>query len=206
VIGLDLTIPLMVMRLFAGLLIATLHGAVIAAAAVWLGDRGPRDDGRFTLMPNRHLDLIGLVSTILSGFGWSRAVDVDPGRLRGGRWSIVAVVLAGSVALLALAWLLRLLTVPVLTGLDYSTAISIAAFLRLAARVAVWAAILAVLPLPALAGGMFLTAAGLRLPAWAGMASGVALLVLSALGVTRMVLAPVYGVIAPLLLGVDAAG
>ena len=50
-IGSDLTLQLVVMRLFAGLIIATVQGATIAAVAVLLGDKGPRYDGRLTPAP-----------------------------------------------------------------------------------------------------------------------------------------------------------
>ncbi len=48
-----------------------------------------------------------------------------------------------------------------------------------------------------------LEAAGIRLPASAGLWIGVALAVLSILGITRTVLAPVYDIVAPLILGSD---
>jgi hypothetical protein len=189
------------MRFFAGLIIVTIHGAVIAWAALLLGDKGPRYDGRTTLAPWGHVDLVGLVSFMLSGFGWGKPVALDAQELRFGRWGLVIAVLAGSAALLVLAYLLVVLTIPVLTYLPYTAGLTGAAFLRLAARLCVWAALLALVPLPPLAGRQFLAALGLRLPKAAGMWIGWGLLVVSFLGFTRLVLAPAYGVVGPLVLG-----
>ena len=205
--GSDLTIQLVVMRLIAGVLMATVQGAAIAAAAVLLGDKGPRYDGRLTLLPSRHVDLLGLASIVLSGFGWSRPVAIETALLRFGRWGLVIAALAGSVALLALGWLLTLLVIPLLTLLPYTAGLTTAAFVRVAARLCVWMALFTLLPLPPLAGAHLLTAIGVRLPSSAGLVIGWVLLLASAFGITRMILAPAYDVVAPLLLGpVLAAG
>jgi hypothetical protein len=206
VIGAELTVQLVILRFFAGLLIATVQGATIAAAAVMLGDKGPRYDGRLSLLPTRHVDLLGLGTLMLTGFGWSRPVAIEAAELRGGRWGLVGIVLIGSAVLLLLAYLVLLLVAPALALLPYTAGITTAAFLRLAARLCVWMALFTLLPLPPLTGAHLLAAAGLRLPAAAGTVIGWALLVVSALGVTRFVLAPAYDVVAPLLLADAAIG
>lgn len=164
-IGAELTMQLVVMRFFTGLLIAALQGFVIAGTAVALGDKGPRYDGRFNLNPFRQVDLFGLGAMMLSGFGWSRQVAVDHAQLRFGRWGVVLCVLASNAALLILAFVLPLLVAPSLTMLPYTAGITIAAFLRVAAKLCVWMAIFTLLPLPPLAGGHLLNSVGIRLPA-----------------------------------------
>lgn len=202
-IGPELTLQLVVVRVLAGLLIAMVQGASIAAVAVLLGDRGPRFDGRLMLLPSRHIDLLGLGSLMLTGFGWSRAVDIDPGQLRLGRWGLVIAALAGSAALLAAAWLILLLVIPAVTLLPHTAALVVAAFIRSAARLCVWMALFTLLPVPPLAGGQFLPAAGIRLPANAGLIIGCVLVAVSILGSTRAVLTPAYQLLAPLILGPD---
>ena len=150
-IGAELTVQLVILRFFAGLLIATVQGATIAAAAVMLGDKGPRYDGRLSLMPTRHVDLLGLGALMLTGFGWSRPVAIEAAELRGGRWGLVGIVLIGSAVLLLLAYLVLLLVAPALALLPYTAGITTAAFLRLAARLCVWMALFT-LPLPPLTG------------------------------------------------------
>lgn len=202
-IGADLTIQLVVMRLIAGIIIATVQGATIAAAAVLLGDKGPRYDGRLTLLPTSHVDLLGLGLMALAGVGWSQPVAVETAQLRGGRWGLVAVALAGTLVLLLLAWLMLLLTVPILTSIPDTAGITLAAFLRVAARLSVWVAIFTLLPLPPLAGAHLLAAVGIRLPPVAGTVIMWVLAIASLFGVTRLVLTPVYDLVAPLVLGAD---
>lgn len=200
-IGPGLTVDLVVMRVIAGVIVALVQGLAIAAAAVLLGDKGPRYDGRLTASPFGHVDLVGLLSLTLSGFGWSRPVAVDPAELRFGRWGLVLVVLAGTVALLAVAALLLLLAAPLLRGLDYTAAITAVAFVREAAKLCVAIALFTLIPIPPLAGAHFLAALGITLPRRTGAYVGWALLIASVFGVTRIVVKPVYDVVAPLLLG-----
>lgn len=198
--GLDLTVQLVVFRLLAGLLLVAVHGATLAAVAVLLGDRGPKHDGRLTLVPFGHIDLLGLGSLVLTGFGWSKPVAIDPTETRVGRWGPVIATLAGSAALLAFGSLILLLVIPLLTVLPYTAGIGAAAFVRLTAQLCVWMALLALVPLPPLAGTHLLAALGIRLPSSAGMFVGWALLLASILGVTRMVLTPAYDLVAPLVI------
>ncbi len=200
-IGSDLTVDLVLMRLVAGVIIATVQGLAIAAVAVLLGDKGPRYDGRLTAWPWGHVDLLGLFSVTLTGFGWGRPVAVDHNQLRLGRWGLVVLVLVGSAALLLVGVLLLQLAIPLLKALDYTAGVTAAAFVRQAAQLCVWMALFSLLPLPPLAGAHFLTALGVSVPKQLGTYLGWALLVASLFGVTRMLLRPAYAVIAPLLLG-----
>ncbi|MGB3027907.1 hypothetical protein [Paradevosia shaoguanensis] len=203
-IGVDFTVQSAVMRLIAGLIIVALQGAAIAATAVLLGDNGPRYDGRRTLAPWPHVDLIGLGTLILTGFGWGRSIDIDPASLRIGRWGLVVAVLAGSVALFIAAPVLQLLAAPLIERLDYTAGVTVAAFLADAARLCIIMGLLALLPIPPLAGAHFLTALGLPIPKQAGLYLSIVLLLASIFGVTRYVLKPAYDIIAPLLLGIDS--
>lgn len=202
----DLTFQLVVMRLFAGLIIVTVHGATIAAVAVLLGDKGPRYDRRLSLLPFGHVDPLGLGSFMLSGYGWSKPVAIETAQLRLGRLGLVSVVLVGSAVLLALGYLILLLVIPILTALPYTAGLTAAAFVRLTARLSVWAALFALVPLPPLAGAHLLAGAGIRLPPAVGVVIAWALVVASIFGVTRWALTPLYNVVAPLVIGVEAAG
>ena len=202
-IGSELTIQLLVLRFFAGLIIVTVQGATLAGVAVLLGDQGPRHDRRLTVMPFGHIDLLGLGSLVLTGFGWGKPVAIDAEQLRYGRWGLVLAVLASSLALLAVGYLILFLVIPLLTLLPYTTGIGAAAFVRVAARLCVWMALFTLVPLPPLAGAHLLDAMGIRLPPAANMVIGIVLLVGSLLGVTRTVLTPLYSLIAPLILGID---
>lgn len=201
--GSDLTVDLVVMRVIAGITIMTVQGLVLAAVALLLGDKGPQYDGKLTAWPWGHVDLLGLLSMALTGFGWSRPVAIDPAQLRPGRWGLVVAVLASSVALLLLGFLLLQLAVPLLTGLEYTAAVTASAFVREAAQLCVWIALFSLLPIPPLTGAHFLAALGIAVPERFTTFLGWALFVASIFGVTRVVVTPAYNLLAPLILGAD---
>ena len=76
----------------------TVHEASHAASAYVLGDDTAYRDGRVTLNPISHLDLLGSMMLLLAGFGWGRPTPVVPSKLRGGVFGPVAVALAGPVS------------------------------------------------------------------------------------------------------------
>ncbi len=83
-------------------LLTTPHEFAHAFVADRLGDDTPRLEGRVTLNPMAHVDWMGtvivpLVSSLLGGifFGWGKAVNTNPSRLKGGPNGLLAVALAG---------------------------------------------------------------------------------------------------------------
>jgi Zn-dependent protease len=76
----------------------TVHEASHATSAYLLGDDTAYRDGRVTLNPVSHLDLLGSLMLLMAGFGWGRPTPVVPSKLRGGVFGSVAVALAGPVS------------------------------------------------------------------------------------------------------------
>ncbi|CAA9430644.1 MAG: FIG004556: membrane metalloprotease [uncultured Rubrobacteraceae bacterium] len=76
----------------------TVHEAAHATSAYWLGDDTAYRDGRVTLNPASHLDVLGSLMLLMAGFGWGRPTPVMPSKLRGGIFGPVAVALAGPVS------------------------------------------------------------------------------------------------------------
>jgi len=76
----------------------TVHEASHATSAYLLGDDTAYREGRVTLNPISHLDLLGSMMLLLAGFGWGRPTPVVPSKLRGGVFGPVAVALAGPVS------------------------------------------------------------------------------------------------------------
>jgi Zn-dependent protease len=92
----------------------TLHEAAHATSAYLLGDDTAYRDGRVTLNPALHLDVLGSLMLLMAGFGWGRPTPVTPSKLRGGVFGPVAVALAGPVSnLLVVAVCAGLFLVPV---------------------------------------------------------------------------------------------
>jgi Zn-dependent protease len=201
----DLSVQLLLMRVLAGVMIVTIQGATIAAMAVLLGDKGPRYDGRLSILPTRHVDLLGLGAIMLTGLGWGQPVAIEAGKLRPGRVGLVLATLAGSAALLLVAVLLLQLAGPALKFLDFTAGVTGAAFVREASRMCVWMALFSLLPIPPLAGAHVLTALGISLPGRVTPYLGWLILLASVYGLPRTVLTPAYNLIAPPVLGVDAA-
>ncbi len=91
-------------RLFLALLVAfiyaiTVHEASHAFVADRLGDTTARFRGRLTLNPMSHLDVVGSLMLVAVGFGWGKAVPVNPINLRGDpRRGMVIVAAAGPAA------------------------------------------------------------------------------------------------------------
>lgn len=82
----------------------TVHEFSHAAAATWLGDRLPERQGRLSLSPAAHLDVMGSLMFLVGGFGWGKPVQYNPYALRAGpRTGPALVALAGPVSNLILA-------------------------------------------------------------------------------------------------------
>lgn len=75
---LDLNMPTLLARAFALVIAFTVHEFAHAWTAVYLGDDTPRIQGRLTLNPLAHLDPIGSILLLVSGFGWAKPVMVNP--------------------------------------------------------------------------------------------------------------------------------
>jgi Zn-dependent protease len=200
----DLTLQLIVLRLVACVFIAAVHGFAIAAAAVAMGDQGPRHDGRLRINPLAHLDLVGTASGVLFSVGWIRPVAIDPAGLRSGRIGVALVVAAGAAATLAAAMALRLARPFILPMLPDTASATAFALIEITGELSAWFALVNVLPLPPLTGALLLTAAApSHGKAIAGIApyAGIALALAAATGIVTRVLAPGYPVLAKVIFG-----
>ena len=126
----EITLQSIGFRVLALLIMAGIHGGVIAGSAVLLGDKGPKYDGRLTILPTGHLDFFGAIGLIFFGIGWAKPVAIDGGALRIGPFGIVVPILAGFVGLLVTAALLDALILPALITFPHTAALTTAAFLR----------------------------------------------------------------------------
>jgi Zn-dependent protease len=73
----------------------TVHEFSHAAVATLEGDRTPRSQGRLTLNPLAHLDVLGSIALLVAGFGWGKPVQFNPNWLRNRRVGAAMVGLAG---------------------------------------------------------------------------------------------------------------
>lgn len=79
------------------------HEFAHALTADKLGDPTPRAQGRLTLNPIAHIDLMGILFILFWGFGWGKPVQYDPFNLRKPSRDASLIALAGPTASLSLA-------------------------------------------------------------------------------------------------------
>jgi len=145
-------------------MLTTPHEFAHAWVADRLGDDTPRQEGRVTLNPLAHVDWIGtvlipLVSSLTSGvfFGWGRAVNTNPSKLRGGPNGLLAVALAGPASNVVFAAVLALI------GMFWTGGTQ---FLFRAAYISLFLALFNMIPIPPLDGSKFLLAARIPVAAY----------------------------------------
>ena len=64
------------------LIVLPLHEFAHAFVAVKSGDFTPKINGRYTLNPLAHFDVLGLIMFLFAGFGWAKPVPVNPANFK----------------------------------------------------------------------------------------------------------------------------
>lgn len=83
----------------------TVHEFAHAWAAYRFGDETAKREGRLTLNPRKHLDVIGTILIFLVGFGWAKPVPVNRANFKYPRTMGIAVSAAGPLSNLLLVFL-----------------------------------------------------------------------------------------------------
>lgn len=91
-LGLFLTFFSRALMLF---LILPITNSVRGLVAKSLGDDTAEVQGRITLNPMAHLDLLGSLAIMLCGFGWSKPLPINVNRMRDTRKGILILSLTG---------------------------------------------------------------------------------------------------------------
>ncbi|MCC6389467.1 MAG: site-2 protease family protein [Bryobacterales bacterium] len=140
------------------------HEFAHAWTAVRLGDDTPEREGRLTLYPPAHIDLLGTIilpaiTSLLGGgfIGWGRPVNTNPGRLRFHLNGLAIVALAGPFSNILLAVIFAALAA--FTGRIYA---DLSEFAARGARLSIYLALFNLIPVPPLDGSKLLIAA--RIP------------------------------------------
>jgi len=139
-----------------GLLFAiSVHESAHGYVAYLQGDDLPKRQGRITLNPIPHIDIFGVISLMLFGFGWAKPVITDPKNYKNPKVGMGLTALAGPVANIMSAIVFAI----VLKYIDKYNFISNRFFLIMlqqAYLINVYLAIFNLLPIPPLDGSKIL--------------------------------------------------
>lgn len=87
------------------------HEFAHAVVADKLGDKTPKFQGRLTLNPFAHVDILGFIMILLVGFGWAKPVEINPSAFKNRNADDLKVSIAGPLANLIIAFLAAILVV-----------------------------------------------------------------------------------------------
>lgn len=97
------------------LIAISVHEWAHAITADRLGDPTPSREGRLTLNPIAHIDLMGALMFLIIGFGWAKPVPVNPSYFRHPNRDMALTALAGPFSNLILA-IIAFVSLVLLTG------------------------------------------------------------------------------------------
>ena len=89
----------------AAILCICVHESAHGLAALALGDPPAKQQGRISLNPLRHVDLVGLVMLAVAHVGWAKPVRIDPRYFKNPKAGMALTALAGPVSNFLLAFL-----------------------------------------------------------------------------------------------------
>ncbi|WP_239255106.1 site-2 protease family protein [Listeria ilorinensis] len=134
----------------------TIHEWAHALTALAFGDDTAKKQGRLSLNPLVHVDLIGLLMIVIAGFGWAKPTPVNRYKLKKRRLGSICVSLAGPLSNLLLAFIATGIMMLLVKQYGYSDSIWMN-FLGIFIQLNVVLFIFNLIPFPPLDGYQILT-------------------------------------------------
>jgi len=141
-------------RLFLVAAVFPLHEMAHGLVANWLGDPTAKKMGRMTMNPLAHVDIIGTLCIFLFGFGWAKAVPVNPYNFKNRKLGMALTALAGPVSNIIAAFIGAILFHVFSPGLPYDGAVNYMFSVYITVNLSL--AVFNLLPIPPLDGSRIL--------------------------------------------------
>lgn len=158
--GFDFTYILSILLgLIPSLLCITLHELGHGFVAYKLGDNTAKEQGRLSLNPIKHLDIMGLLMLMVFHVGWAKPVPVNMYRFKNPKRGMAITALAGPVSnlLISLVFLFLFGIAYTMVGVHYSKAgYYLLQMLQLTAYISLGLGIFNLIPIPPLDGSKVL--------------------------------------------------
>ena len=148
-----------VLGVIPALVCITLHELSHGFVAYKLGDNTAKLQGRLTLNPLKHLDIMGLLMLIVFHFGWAKPVPVNMYKFRNPKRGMALTALAGPVANIIIAFVAFFLYGALLIPFSGSSAGGyVLQMLITTAYMSIGLAVFNIIPIPPLDGSKVLFA------------------------------------------------
>ena len=136
-----------VARLISILFLLPIHECAHAFASSLLGDKTAQYQGRLSLNPLRHLDIVGALCLLLGGFGWAKPVSINPYNFKDRK---IGIALAGPLSNFLVSFVLLFIArfIPITNDFTYG----IVSVLYLIAWISICLGVFNMIPLPPLDG------------------------------------------------------
>lgn len=97
------------LKFLPGIIIGlTVHEFSHALIAKRCGDTTSEEQGRVTLNPLKHIDLLGFIMLLVAGFGWAKPVQFNEQNLRNPKTDVIKIAVAGPLSNAILAIILSI--------------------------------------------------------------------------------------------------
>ena len=146
----DFSPTTIVARLISVLFLLPIHECAHAFASSLLGDKTAQYQGRLSLNPLRHLDIMGALCLLLGGFGWAKPVAINPYNFKNRKMGMALSAFAGPLSNFLVSFLLLFIAryIPVINDFTYG----IVSVLYLISWISVCLGVFNMIPLPPLDG------------------------------------------------------
>ncbi len=158
----------MIARVLVTVALLPVHEFAHAWAAYKMGDNTANYSGRLTLNPFAHLDPIGSILLIFTGYGWAKPVPINPRNFKNPKIGMGLSALAGPVSNILMSYILLLiykvitiLPIPIGSEKLVNVLVILLSILSFMAQTSVMLAVFNLIPVPPLDGSRVL---GMVLP------------------------------------------